>query len=622
MPSPSEVGSGFSSSSLGPNHTTFGPTTFRGTSVLSSPRYRELDRRAAYYHCRQHDEKGYDWDGRILSLAGPGALASQPLISKAVAPYYVPLSSRRPSAPYRLARVVTNAFTNMIFGAQRFPDFKTPGDEDTQDFDEALVKAANLRTKMIRARRIGGSCGTVGLSWCYDYKGRPRVSTHEGKYLYVHEWDDREELVPAWVTEVYLTPKDEWDGQRRKYVRNWYWRRRDWTEGEDIVFVPQLYQANKEPIWQPDATQSVTHDDGFCHFVWIQNLPSEEIDGECDYDGLYEFFDQLDVMLSVISKGAVLNLDPTLVLKVDRDIVGTMGVAKGSDNSLVVGEEGGAEYLELLGSSIEAGVKLFNEKRRAALEVAQCVVPDPSENSAADTSSLTLKTRYMPMLGKCEVLREQYGGGMKRLLEQMTEVARLKGGKPRTIYEKDEEGNITEKSVVLYVTLPPKVVEQEAHDAETGEAVTDPASGEKQTRTQFEPRQPGPGGGELEVVWPEYFPPTPADKQQAATALTTANGGKPVISQQTSVEQAASMFGVSPDEEWERVQKDGANDDAKLAAQAKAFGENGDGDGAGGKVPPGGTPKPNPTPKPKFGGSSAPFGDGDKPDGSDGGDVA
>ena len=618
MPSPSEVGT-FSSSSLGPGGTTFGPSDFRATNVLSSPRFKELDRRQAYYDCTQHDEKRYDFDGRIISLHGPGALASQPLINNTVAPFYVPLRMRRPSAPYRLARVMTNSFTNLVFGAGRFPDVKVIGDADSQDFQQALVRATSLSAKMIRARTIGGSVGTVGLSWCYDYRGRPRVSVHNGKYLYVHEWDDREELIPAWVTEVYLTPKDEWDGTRRKYVRNWYWYRHDWTETEDIRFKRVLYKAGREPDWQPDPDQSVTHGDGFCHFSWIQNMPTEEIDGLPDYDGLYEFFDQLDIMLSVISKGAVLNLDPTLVLKVDRDIVGAMGVAKGSDNALIVGEEGDAAYLELMGSSIEAGVKLFNEKRRTALEVGQCVVPDPSETTGADVSSLTLKTRYMPMLGKAEIYRDQYGEGLRRVLDQMTEVARLRVGKPRLVYVKNDQGVDVAQNEILVVNLPPKVVE--THEVnEAGEPNLDDA-GQPKKSVELVPRMPGPGG-ESELAWPEYFPPTPADKNAAVTAASAATGGKPVLSQQTAVEQVATMYGVQPDEEWARVQKDGASDQAKQLEQAKAFGSAGDAMGGGvgkeGDLPPGAKPKPG-----KFGGSAPPFGgSSDGTDKDDAGDEA
>lgn len=607
MSSPSETGN-FSASSFGAKGTTFGPKDFRAQTVLSSPRYQELDRREAYYDCTQHDAKKYDWDGRILSIQGPGALATQQLLNREVAPFYVPLSSRRPSTTYRIPRVIVNAFTNMIYGAQRMPTVRVEGDADTQDYATQLRKSTNMGTKMIRLRTIGGKVGTAGLSWCFDRKGRPRVETHNGKYLWVHEWDDREELIPSWVSEVYLTPKDEWDGQKRKYVRNWYWHRRDWNCDEDILFQPVLYKRNQEPAWTPDAESSVAHHDGFCHFAWVQNLPSETIDGFPDYEGLYEQFDQMDVLISVIVKGAVLNLDPTLVLKMDRDIIGSMGVAKGSDNSLVVGEEGDASYLEITGQSLEAGVKLFNEKRRTALETAQCVVPDPSEVNAADVSSIALKTRFAPMLGKCEILREQYGGAERRIIEQMIEVVRLRTGQPITVYVKNDQGEDVEQQVQYFVQLPPKIIRQPAKDAMGQPVIGDDGKPQEQiTRVERSPGQ----GGEIELVWPEYFPTTPGDLGAAATAYGTASGGKPVISQQTAVEQMANMIGVEPAEEWARVQKDGQADQQKQVEQAKAFGASGDFQGGkvGGEndMPPGAKPKP-----PKFGGSSPPF--GEKPD--------
>jgi hypothetical protein len=610
------------------------PGSFSAQSLLSSARYKELDRRQSYYDCTQHDDKSYDFDGRVMQISGPGAMVTQPLLTQEVAPYLVPLRARRPTAPYRLAKVIVGAFTNMVFGSQRFPSIRVEGDQDTQDFATALIKASNLETKMIRARNLGGAVGTVGISWCYDRKGRPRVEVHNGKHLHVHEWEDREELIPRWVSEVYLYPADEWDGQKRKFVRNWYWHRRDWTEDDDVLFVPKKYEVNREPEWEPDPGKSITHEDGFCHLNWVQNVPSDQADGLPDYEGLYENFDVLDILLSVISKGAILNLDPTVVLKTDADIFAAT-IQKGSDHTLNVGVDGGAEYLELTGQSLEAGVKLFNEKRRSALEVAQCVVPDPSEIAAQGVSSVALKTIFQPMLGQAEVLRAQYGGALKRVLEQMVEVAQLKTGAPVTLYVKNPETGEDEPKVVqLYVNLPKKIVREPVMEeapppgappapggppgAPPGppgappaappppKQATDPATGKPLQKVSRVDQDPGQGG-DVELDWPNYFPPTPMDQSQGVTALTTANGGKAVISQQTSVEQAALLYGIEGGDEWERVQKDGKEDDAKAADQASKFGDM----GAGGKPGQPGAPKPPGGKPPAFGGSKPPFGGGD-----------
>jgi hypothetical protein len=601
-------------SSFGARYTTFGPNEFRGTSVLSSPRYKELDRRQSYAECTQHDQKGYDFDGRILTLAGPGAMvtSTQALINSQVAPFYVPLRSRRPSAPYRLAKVINNSFTNMVFGSQRFPSLRCDGDPDTSDWVRALIKGSNLSTKMIRARTIGGSVGTVGLSWCFDRKGRPRVEVHNGKYLYVHEWEDRQELIPSWVSEVYLTSRDEWDGIKKKFLRKWYWCRRDWSEDGDVVFLQQEYRPNQEPLWMIDDAATEWHRDGECHFAWIQNLPTEEIDGLPDYDGLYEFFDQLDIMLSVITKGAILNLDPTLVLKVDADLVGRMGVRKGSDQSLIVGPEGDATYLELEGTSLEQGVKLFNEKRRTGLETAQCVVLDPTESLGPDVSSVALRQKFGPMTAKCEIYRDQYGAGMLRILQQMDRVGRAMTGQKVQVLtgEKDPEGKDVTEERELAVNLPKKVVRTPQKDSDGQPVLGD--DGKPQEDLERVPHHPGEGG-EFEWAWPPYFPPTPADQTASITALNAAAGGAAIMSQQTAVEQAALLYGVDAETEWARVQVDAKKLADQQAEQAKNMFDAG-GDAAGGKVGSQDGMPPGASPKPKFGGSAAPFGQPPKQD--------
>ena len=517
------------------------------------------------HNCTHHDWKMYDFDGRMIQ---PGPPPTQPLLSADMsASYYVPLKLRRPSAPYRLARVIVNSFTSLLFGYGRWPTLRVHGDPKTEDFMRALARSAKLRTLMIRARNIGGSVGTTGLSWCF-YEGQPVVQVHSGKHLYVHEWKDRERLLPAHVSECYLFPNDEYDPKKRAYVQKWYWFRRDWTPDADIAFKPVEFEASHDPHWEPDEEQSAEHNDGQTHFIWIQNLPEDDgasIDGQPDYAELYENFDSLDLLKSVVVRGATLNLDPTLVLKLDPDIVARTGIKKGSDNSLVVGESGDAHYMELGGSSIQTGVDLFGKMREVALEVAQCVIPDPNQIGGAGTSSVALKVIYEPMLAKAELLREQYGEGMVRLLEQMTNVARTRSQTSVTITD-EETGEETEVQQV--VTLP-KAVEIVTKEDGTEETV------ERE-------REPG-DGGETELDWGEYFNPTGDDKQKASTTVGAAAGQK-VMSQQTAVEEVAAMHGRDPRVEWKRVQGEREQD---LAKQAEMFAGAGGQVAAPGELPPG-----------------------------------
>jgi len=505
-------------------------------TFLASERFAELDRREAYYACTQHDHKSYDFDGRMVQ-AGKG-IWSQPLLTGDQVPWYVPMRQRRPSHPYRLSRVITGAFTNLLFGSHRFPTFRS-NDARTQDFTQAVVQATRLPQLAIRARNVGGSVGTVGWSWGWS-RGKPSIEVHNGKYLFAHSWEDRHELIPRHVSKITMKPKDEYDGEQGKYVRNWYWFRQDWLPDADIVFHESKVNPGEEPIWLPDPERSAIHGDHKCHFVWTQNLPTDDIDGENDYEGLYENFDALDMILSVAMRGVTLNCDPTLVLKMDLDQVMRMGVKKGSDNALTVGTGGDAKYMEMQGSGIMAALETFKQARASVLEVAQCVVADPDKLAASGISSVALKAIYSPMTGKVDILRDQYGaGGTRRVLNDLTESGRAMHN--RRVVWFTAEGQPYE--VEQYLELPTRIEQVPIVDDDGNQV------GEQIIEVEREP-----GKGQIDESWGPYFLPTPDDQQKSIQSNSMANGGKPVLSQQTAAENVAQSFGIDPAEEWKRIQ--------------------------------------------------------------------
>lgn len=594
-------------SSFGVEATTFGPD-FRVHSITDGPRARELEFRQRYYKCTQHDGKLFDFNG---CATRPGLPITQPFIGSSMPTFYVPLSQRRPHDPYRLARLIVNSFTTLVFGHGRWPAIRVVGDNVTQDFAEALVKAQRLPSKMILARNLGGSTGTVGLSWRY-WEGKPRVQVHNAGRLHVHEWEDREELIPAHVSQVFKSKVEEYDPKKREYVQVDYWNRRDWTPTAEIGFVP-VRATGQPPEWViDDEGQTFIHNDGFCHFVWIQNVPDDEdsIDGLPDYADVYENFDALDVLNSVLHKGGTLNLDPTLKLRMDPELVKRGGVKKGSDNAIVTGETGDASYMELSGSSISAGNELFKRERSQALEVSQCVVPDPDTVAAAGTSSVAIKAIYALMLNKGDLMRETYGLGVERLLEQQIKSAKraMSAQVPTPIdpfaleegYEVDvPEGEETAEEVAM-VELPPRIEEypEEGPDGQpTGNMLTRAVE-----------RVPGEGG-DVELTWPPYFKPTADDQQKEANTLVAAAGAKPVLSHQSAVERMSASYGLDPNEEWAKVQAQVKQD---KAAEEKMF------PSPAGEMPTGASPEeiargeePTKPPTHVWIGPSAPGGGGD-----------
>jgi hypothetical protein len=586
------AGSLYAPSSFGVDHTTFGPE-FDPREHFDSDRYRELDFRQQYPRCTRHDGKMYDFQGRV-TRSGPYS-ATQPFIGSSMPATYVPLDQRRPSSPYRLARLIVRSFTNLVFGEGRFPRV-TSDDPETEEFVEALRVAMLADVRFLQARNLGGGVGTVGVSWRY-WEGQPRVRVHNGKHLIVHAWADREACEVEHASQLTQTSRVEWDPVKKKRVRRFFWQRRDWTPDADVQFVDAPADLDPgEPVeWIVDEAGTCVHGDGFAHLVWIRNGADdddgENVDGQCDHDGLFEALDTIDTLKSVLSTGTVKNLDPSLVLKMGEVArqKAAGGVRKGSGTAIDVGESGDAKYLELSGTAVTAGLALLAQERAQVLETAQCVVPSTAELTTAGTSSVAQKALFWPMLSAANVHRSTYGAGYLSLLGQMLRSARrrypaedvLTG---ETVYpvettapvEGDDEG--TEAEVDLYLDLPPRMVEEDVLDA-NGQPTGETTTREVQLR---------PGKGRLTLVWPPYFLPTAADLQTTAQAVSTAAGGKPLLSQQTAVERVSAAVDVDPKREWERVT---AEQRAAVQAEQGMFAHGTGGQvGAQGELPPGAEP--------------------------------
>lgn len=559
----------------------FAPIDLRGLRVSKLPeseRYLELDYRRRFWETSQHDHKRYDWQGRMRKAGPPN---STPLLTTETAPFYVSLADRYPCSPVRLGKSIVEGFTTLVFGEDRFPEVTCAQDPETQDFVRQLAKSADLPNVMIEARNVGGAVGAVGLSWCFS-KGLPVVEVHDPKDLWVVEWEDERQFIPAKVVEIFRFARDEWDQVTGKMQRNLYWYRRDWDEETEVCFVPVLAKWGKEPEWIVDQESSVAHGFGFCPFVWIQNLPrSSSPDGVPDYHGVYDQMNNLDVTASVLAKGVNLNLDPTLVLKMNQLVSMKTGVKKGSDHALWVGESGDAKYLELAGTSVEAGLKVKESERKDILETAQCVLPDPNEIAAAGVSSIALKAIYQPMLGKAGVHRSQYGKGITRIVEQMLRVCRERWDTvvqvPTGEAPSEEGGETPTEDGAWVLALPKKTVKKEVEPEEEEESESsDPANPFPPKKPKAEPEEEEelvdhtPGEGEnVDLSWNDWFPRTAQDRAQDLTGLSTAAGGKAIVSQQTAVEEAAKVLGRDPEEEWKRVKSANDEDDAKQAEMFK-----------------------------------------------------
>ncbi len=573
-------------SSFGAAGTTF--PNVPAAHLLNGPRYQALEFRESFYKCTQHDDKHYSFDGMLIDAA-----SGRPLTSEAP-PFRVPLSMRRPSVPMRLGRVIVNAFTQLIFGENRFPQIRVNGDETTQDFYRAISRHGKLPVKMIELRTLGGSMGTAGLSWCYR-DGLPSFDVHNAKNLLVHSWADRARCIPANVSEVYPVVKSQWNGKEMQQI--YYWHRRDWTQEGEITCRDVLVDKNPTAEIPWEVEKFIPHDTGDCHFAWIQNTPeSETIDGRPDYDGCYDQMDTIDILNSVTMKGAILNLDPTLVIIGDTDYMSKVGIKKGSDDAITPGEEGDAKYLELAGTSITAGIALKEDQRKSILETAMCVIPYADHVAAQGASSVAMKMMYAPMTACADLRREQYADAISRALESQRKSAIAETRTTVSVVTQLEDGTKTEEDAEIVLNLPPRQVSE-----------VDPESGEE-TITEV-PRDPGEGG-ELNLMWPPYFPPTPADQAQIVTTLSTATGMKAFLSTETATDLAASALGFDPADEKKRMSAqtdlEAQQQADQLAAMNPPMTDPSDPNAKDEEQPPGGKPPGNKLPPPPKGGGFPP----------------
>lgn len=502
-------------------------------NLAEDERFRELDKSEAYFRATQDAHKKYDWSGNLLGYDQP------------IRPgWTVPMSQRRPTSRYDLAKVIVNRLTSMVFGEGKFPELRVEGDTEAEEYVRALSKEARLPVRLAEARSYGGAEGTACLSFGF-VDGAPRVRVHNPKHVSVLRWKDRDEFVVGAAMKAFAYPRNVYNNETRRFERKWFWTVTFWDELQEIIWrdIPE-WIAN-EPDWQtkwPRDFQNV-HAYGFAPLYWIQNKPdSSDTDGESDYIGLESTFDDINRLMSATTKGTVANVDPTLVIKEDP-ATNTGQVFKGSGNAIFA--KGGAEYLELKGTAVEAAERQADHLRQACLDVAGVVLADPEELSGAAQSAKALEILYQPMLANCDTLRDQYGEfGIKRILVDMLKVARRFLTTAPTVAT---DGTLVQSKILL----PPKIETDEESGTVTVRELT-PGTSERVT-----------------LNWRPYFSPTWKDIVDATTGMKNANGGKPTVSHRSSVQAIAPLIGVEDiDEEMKRIEEEA---EADMERQQEAF---------------------------------------------------
>lgn len=491
-----------------------------------------MDRLEQYFRNKQDDHKRYDWDGCMRELGGVALFEPEPVS------WDVPYAQRRPNARYNLPRVVVSSLTQMSLGGTSFPEINCEGDEAAEKALREWSKIMRLPAQISEARNFGGQQGTACWSLGVT-RGRFRVDVHNPKHCIVLDWVDRADFIPRRVLKAYSFERHVVDVESKSLVKRTFWYVRLWDEQRSITWEQVPDELAKEPDWHDKIkpTYEHVHNWGLCPFYWVQNLPdSQEEDGEGDYEGVEDKCDEINTLLSSSSRGARKNVDPTTVVHREDD---EEELRKGS--SAVIYSPEGAEYLEMKGTGVTASLELINELRQSVLEECQCVIPREDKITGAAQSAAAMRILYRPMIARCNILRDQYGPPITRMLEDVLKVARKLKTTLVEVFAPD--GTLAERQ---RPTLTPDL------DPGVAEMVT--------------------------LRWPEYFAPTSQDIKDAVTTAQAASGGKNVIAHKTAVDYTARMFGVADvDEEIAAIDEE-ADAEADRAAEAmereaQAFGK-------------------------------------------------
>lgn len=498
-----------------------------------SPRQQELNHLWAWYRCQNYAARRVDWNGREVSDAiEHEAIASAGFIPPGFydAGATFPLKFRRPTAPYRMVKVIVDRFTGLLFSERHNPRIICEGDTDTEDYVTALAEASRLWPAMILARTYGGAMGTVAVGFQF-IDGRPSVEVHDPRWT-TPDFKDRQNLILRGIDKRYMYPVEEKNPENGEYEAVWYWYRRTIDEQSDVLYEPVLVGDGNEPEWVEQSR--VEHNLGFCPVIWVQNLPvQDDIDGDSDCVGVYDMIEAVDALLAQANKGVISNSDPTLNIVTDADM---SEVQKGSDNALKLPAGSSAGYLEISGSGPTSAMSLADKFRQLILEVAQCVLdhPDMSQRTATEIERV-----YSSMIMKADVMREQYGEKMIRPLMEMMLVSARTITEPRV----NSDSGAIERGTI---TLPPRVMK-----------------GADGSVTRVE-RKPGMGESVF-LKWPPYFAPMLADVELATRSAATANAAG-LLDVEHAVKYIADFFEI---DDVAEVLKKVAAEKEKRDAQAE-----------------------------------------------------
>jgi hypothetical protein len=421
---------------------------------------------------------------------------------------YVPLADRRPSARTRFCHTVVNDSVSMLFSEGHFPSVDC-ADEQTRENLSQLKKESKLNAIMINAA-IRGSVGSIAILMRI-LKGRLFFDVKPTPFL-TPTWDPEAPDTLLKVVERYKVKGSALKASGYAIADDElgtdFWFQRDWDREAETWYLPQ----KKDADLRIDTRRTTTHKLGFVPMVWIKNLEGgDDIDGAATFpEEAIDTQIEADYLLSQGGRGLKYSSDPTLLIK-EPALAGETFV-KGAANAVITSKDGDAKLLEISGDSAGAVLTWVKGLREIALEGMG------GNRANAEKLSAGQSGRAMELLDKalCSLadrLKTQYGEGALRDL------------------------------LVMIVKASGKVVLKDLQGLDV------PAMNAKER---------------IGLRWPEWYPPTHADRQVQAITLQTLRETN-LMSVATCVKTLAPVYDI-PDVavELAAIKKDTPPDPVEL----------------------------------------------------------
>ena len=465
-------------------------------SAWMSPRQMRLNWLWAQFRTEQYNHCRVDWNGHENLQKGEGDFVAT--AGYLPAGFYdagqtLPYKFRKPTAPVHLVKLIVKRFTSLLFSSMRHPRVTCPEDDDTSDWIGAAITDGRLWAHMITARDYGGATGSVAMSFRFQ-KGKVQFEVHDPRFC-TPVFEDKSTGDLQSLEKRYMYTDHLRDEETGQWVEAQFWYRRVIDQESDTVWNKVPVYDGEEPDWARYPSAKTNHGFGECPAVWIQNKTlQEEIDGDPDCHGVYDLCWAIDALLSQAHTGTLKNCDPTLHIADSGEMD---SIAKGSDNVIKTSEKGKVDYVELASAGgIDVAMKLADKLEDRVQMIARCHLDSGAQKEAQAKTATEVERQYSNMLEEADTLREQYGQGIKLLIEKLLRAARILA----TGFV-DKSNPDVPKIVKQVVILPKKPIVDESTGKVTG--VADRQLGQGQT---------------IELHWPPYFTPSVTDVAAAVKA--------------------------------------------------------------------------------------------------------